>query len=87
MNLKSKTRSILTELIDGPNSQSLHNFEKRADHILSSVINLQEMIETLEVEDDEKIDLQKRLLLSIRNKNIDKFMRSITVLKKKYNER
>jgi hypothetical protein len=82
MKIRKTTKSILTELFDQNNDLGLNVFETRVEHVLSSVFGLYEMIDGLDIPEDKKEDLRKRLLLAIRNKDIDKMLKAIRMLKR-----
>lgn len=82
--IENKTKSILEELFLNEEDYTLSVFESRADHILNSVINLFEMIETLPVSDQEKTDIEKRIMLCIKHKDSKKFTKYLSMLRKKY---
>jgi hypothetical protein len=82
MKIRKTTKSILAELFDQSNDLGLNVFETRAEHVLTSVFGLYEMIDGLHIPEDKKEDLRKRLLLAIRNKDIDKLLKAVRVLKR-----
>jgi 4-diphosphocytidyl-2C-methyl-D-erythritol kinase len=83
MQIRKTTKSILVELFDQSNDLGLNVFETRAEHVLSSVFGLYEMIDGLDIDESSKEDLRKRLLLSIRNKDQDKLLKAVRLLKRK----
>lgn len=62
--------------------KSIQNFSNRADHAINSVINLLEYIET-EFGTDDAEDLKKRLFLSIKNRDYNKFQKGLENLSNK----
>jgi hypothetical protein len=82
--MQKKTKSILDELFLKEEDFSLSLFESRADHVLNSVINLFEMIESLPITEKEQSDIEKRILLSIKNKDSQKFNKYISTLRRKH---
>ena len=76
-NMERKTRSLLKELEDiGNNRDTKHIIESRAHNIITSAINLLEMIN--KNYDSEKAQLlERRLLSAIKNKDQSKFSRTI----------
>lgn len=80
-----KTKSILSELFEGTESQTdIKVLEARADHVFSSMFNLIDMIEKADWDEEDKEDLMKRMLLSIKNKDTSRFKKAISRMDKKY---
>lgn len=75
--MKKQTRSILDEISTGYRHQDKEAvIESRANHIISSAINLVNLIrETYDAETAG--ELERRLLNSIRGQDTAKFMRGI----------
>ena len=75
--MQRKTRSLLEELESiGNNRDTKHIIESRAHNIITSAINLLEMIN--KHYDSEKAQvLEKKLLLAIKNRDQDRFSKSI----------
>ena len=75
--MKKNTRSLLEELVSlDRDRDSKHIIESRAENIITSAINLLELIEkTYTAEDAE--DLTRKFLNSIRLKDSQKFKRSL----------
>lgn len=75
--MQRKTRSLLEELeAIGNNRDTKHIIESRAHNIITSAINLLEMIS--KHYDDEKAQiLEKKLLLAIKNRDQARFSKSI----------
>ena len=86
MKLKSTTKSILQELFEQNTYNDFEQFENKADHVLSSVINLIDYINNMDLLEEEKDSLNKRILLSIKNKNAQKTTKYIRLLRDKYKE-
>lgn len=84
MVLKQQTRQILSELFDQNSNNDFDTLESRVDHTLTQLINLIEQIESMDILADEKAQLNKRIILSIKNKDTDKTLRNIRTLRKKY---
>lgn len=82
--MKQKTKSILDELFLKVEDNSLSIFETRADHIINSVINLFEMVDSLPIDEKEKSDIEKRIFLCIKNRDSEKFKKYITALRRRY---
>lgn len=75
--MKKRTRSLLEEInLISPVKDKTQLLESRGINALNSIINLLEMIET-SFDEDTAADLQKRLLLSIKNRDSDRFVRGI----------
>lgn len=84
MVLKQQTRQILSELFDQNSNNDFDTLESRVDHTLTQLINLIEQIESMDILADEKAQLNKRIILSVKNKDTDKTLRNIRTLRKKY---
>jgi len=79
--MKKQTRSLLEEINSITTSRDKdHLLESRGINAISSIINLLEMIENSYSEDDSN-DLQKRIMLSIKNRDNDRFVRGIKKLR------
>jgi len=75
--MQKKTRSILEELESMHQTRDTHHVvESRARNIITSAINLIETIET-NYSESEANDLTRKLLNSIKNKDYQKFSRSL----------
>jgi|TARA_R110002074_G_scaffold166179_6_gene326582 hypothetical protein len=75
--MKKRTRSLLEEInAISPVKDRTQLLESRGINALNSIINLLEMIET-SFDEPTAADLQKRLLLSIKNRDSDRFIRGI----------
>ena len=83
--MQKKTRSLLEELEEiGNNRDVRHLIENRATNIITSAINLLELINRNYPKDKAEI-LERRLLSAIKNKDKNKF--SKTLRKKDENSR
>ena len=80
-NVKKRTRSLLEEINSiAPVKDKAQLLESRGSNALSSVINLLEMIDA-NFSDEEAQDLQKRIMLSIKNRDTDRFLRGVKKLR------
>ena len=75
--MKNRTRSLLEELeILGQNRDTRHIIENRANNVIASAIHLMEVIERHFTPEQAAI-LEKKLLVAIKNRDQDKFSRSL----------
>lgn len=75
--MKKRTKSLLEEINSiAPVRDKTQLLESRGNNAISAVINLIEMIET-EYDAETSQDLQKRIMLSIKNRDADRFIRGI----------
>lgn len=75
--MKKRTKSLLEEINDlTPKMDRSQKLENRGVNALASIINLFEMIEQ-EYDQDTALDLQKRIMLSIKNRDNDRFLRGV----------
>jgi hypothetical protein len=75
--MQKKTRSLLEELeIIGNNRDTKHIIESRAHNIITSAINLLEMINK-HYDSDKAAILERKLLNAIKARDQDRFSRSI----------
>lgn len=75
--MKKRTKSLLEEINSiAPKQDKSHLLESRGNNALNAVINLLEMIET-SFNEETATDLTKRVMLSIKNRDTDRFMRGI----------
>tara|TARA_R110000823_G_scaffold75450_3_gene172610 strand:+ start:3714 stop:3956 length:243 start_codon:yes stop_codon:yes gene_type:complete len=75
--MKKRSRSILDELDTITHERDrLHVLEARANHIINSAINLIEMIRE-NYDADIALDLERRLINSIRSQDPKKFIRGV----------
>lgn len=76
-----KTRSLLEELESiGSNKDMSHLIENRANNVISSAINLIELINKKYSTEQAEL-LEKKLLSAIKGKDKDRFSKSIRKLK------
>lgn len=75
--MQKKTRSLLQELEEIGNNRDInHLIENRATNIITSAINLLELINRHFPNDKANV-LERRLLSAIKNKDKNKFSKSI----------
>jgi hypothetical protein len=75
--MERKTRSLLEELEAlGNNRDTKHIIESRAHNIITSAINLVELINK-HYDSDKAAILEKKLLSAIKNKDSDRFTKTI----------
>lgn len=75
--MERKTRSLLEELEAlGNNRDTKHIIESRAHNIITSAINLVELINK-HYDSDKAAILEKKLLSAIKNKDSGRFTKSI----------
>ena len=75
--MKKHTKSLLEELENvAKNRDTSHIVESRANNIINSAIHLLEVIERNYPPEQAAI-LEKKLLIAIKNRDSDKFSRSI----------
>jgi len=75
--MEKKTRSLLEELeILSKNRDTKHIIENRANSIITSAIHLLEVIERNFTAEQAQI-LEKKLLVAIKNRDNNKFLRSL----------
>lgn len=81
--MKKRTRSLLEEINNiAPARDNAELIETRGMNVLSSMINLLEMIEhTYDAEIAQ--DLQKRLILDLKNREPNRFVRGVKKLRDK----
>ena len=81
--MKKRTRSLLEEINNiAPARDNAELIETRGVNVLSSMINLLEMIEhTFDAEIAQ--DLQKRLILDLKNREPNRFVRGVKKLRDK----
>jgi hypothetical protein len=81
-----KSRSILEELNSISVDRNKHHvLENRVEHLVSSAKNIKELLYKL-YEDDVALDLERRLINSIKSGDHKKFSRGITKAAKKNDE-
>ena len=75
--MEKRTRSLLEEINSiAPKKDKRHLLESRGQNAIGSVINLLEMIEN-DYDTETAQDLQKRILLSIKNRDPSRFVRGM----------
>lgn len=75
--MKQKVRSLLEELeIVGRNRDTKHIIENRASNVIASAIHLLEVIER-NYSPEQAAVLEKKLLIAIKNRDHEKFVRSL----------
>lgn len=75
--MERKTRSLLEELEAlGNNRDTKHIIESRAHNIITSAINLVELINK-HYDSDKAAILEKKLLSAIKNKDSERFTKTI----------
>jgi|TARA_Y100000289_G_C3813763_1_gene95078 predicted secreted Zn-dependent protease len=80
--MKKRTRSILQEINSiQPRRDKAQILESRGVNAISSIINLLEMIDA-NYDAETASDLTKRVMLSIKNRDNDRFMRGVKKVRK-----
>ena len=75
--MKKRTRSLLEEINSiAPKTDKSQLLESRGNNAINAIINLLEMIET-SYDEDTAQDLIKRVMLSVKNRDTDRFNRGI----------
>ena len=78
---KKRTRHLLEEINSiAPVKDKAQLLESRGNNAISSVINLLEMIDN-NFTGEQAQDLQKRIMLSIKNRDTDRFIRGVKKLR------
>jgi hypothetical protein len=84
--MKKRTKSLLEEINSiSPAKDKIQLLESRGTNAISAIINLIEMIES-SYDDETAQDLYKRMMLSIKNKDTDRFIRGIKKLRKGWDD-
>ena len=79
--MRKRTRSILEEINSiSPSKDKTGIVESRGSNAIQSLINIMEMIDT-KFDADTAADLQKRIMLSIKNRDPERFNRGIKKLR------
>ncbi len=79
--MRKRTRSILEEINSiSPTKDKTGIVESRGSNAIQSLINIMEMIDT-NFDKDTAADLQKRIMLSIKNRDPERFNRGIKKLR------
>ena len=80
--MKRRTRSILEEINSiTPRRDKSQVLESRGMNAISSIINLLEMIDR-NYDEETAQDLTKRVMLSIKNRDNDRFIRGVKKIRK-----
>jgi|TARA_B100001105_G_C22397522_1_gene447524 hypothetical protein len=75
--MKKRTRSLLEEINSlAPVKSKTAILESKGNNAISSIINILEMIES-NYDDDTAQDLTKRIMLSIKNRDPERFNRGV----------
>mgnify|MGYP001488892398 CR=1 FL=1 len=75
--MKKRTRSILEEINSiQPKRDKAQVLESRGTNAISSIVNLLEMIDS-NFDAETASDLTKRVMLSIKNRDSDRFIRGV----------
>ena len=75
--MKKRTRSLLEEINSlAPVKSKTAILESKGNNAISSIINILEMIES-NYDDDTVQDLTKRIMLSIKNRDPERFNRGV----------
>ena len=75
--MKKRTRSILEEINSiQPKRDKVQILESRGTNAISSIVNLLEMIDS-NFDAETASDLTKRVMLSIKNRDSDRFIRGV----------
>ena len=75
--MKKRTRSLLEEINSlAPKKDKTAILESKGNNAISSIINILEMIDT-NYDSDTAQDLTKRIMLSIKNRDPERFNRSV----------
>lgn len=79
--MKKRTKSLLEEINSiAPKTDKSQLLESRGNNAISSIINLIEMIES-SYDEETSSDLIKRVMLSIKNRDTDRFNRGVKKLR------
>lgn len=79
--MKKRTKSLLEEINSiAPKTDKAQLLESRGNNAISSIINLIEMIES-SYDEETSSDLIKRVMLSIKNRDTDRFNRGVKKLR------
>jgi len=81
--VKKRTKSLLEEINSiAPKTDKSQLLESRGNNAINAVINLIEMIET-SYDEETANDLIKRVMLSVKNRDTDRFNRGIRKIRDK----
>lgn len=79
--MKKRTRSLLEEINSlAPVKDKTNILESRGTNAISAIINLLEMVDA-NYDDTTAQDIQKRIFLSIKNRDPERFNRGIKLLR------
>ena len=80
--MKKRTRSLLEEINSlAPVKSKTAILESKGNNAISSIINILEMIES-NYDDDTAQDLTKRIMLSIKNRDPERFNRGVKKIRR-----
>ena len=80
--MSKRTRSLLQEINDlAPKKDKVNILESRGNNALSAIINVLDMIDE-SYDATTAQDLQKRIMLCIKNRDTERFSRGIKQLRK-----
>lgn len=80
--MKKRTKSLLEEINSiAPRTDKTQLLESRGNNALSAIINLLEMIDS-NFDETTAQDLNKRVMLSIKNRDTDRFIRGVKKLRR-----
>ena len=81
--MKKRTRSLLEEINSlSPAKDRINILESRGTNAISAIMNVLEMVDANYSEEDAQ-DIQKRIMLSIKNRDPERFNRGIKNLRNK----
>ena len=81
--MKKRTRSLLEEINNlSPTKDRINILESRGGNAISAIMNVLEMVDANYSEEDAQ-DIQKRIMLSIKNRDPERFNRGIKNLRNK----
>jgi predicted metal-dependent peptidase len=79
--MKKRTRSLLEEINDlAPAKDKVNILESRGANAISAIINIMEMVDRT-YDQETAQDIQKRIFLSIKNRDPERFNRGIKKLR------
>ena len=79
--MKKRTRSLLEEINDlAPRKDKVNILESRGTNAISAIINILEMLDA-NYDEETAQDIQKRIFLSIKNRDPERFNRGIKLLR------
>jgi predicted secreted Zn-dependent protease len=75
--MKKRTRSLLEEINSlAPRKDKISILESKGNNAISSIINILEMIDS-NYDKETAQDLTKRIMLSIKNRDVERFNRGV----------